>query len=168
MLNITQTAEEPAVRHVQSPPPSRRNLPRASQACQMCRIKKARCNQRQPCMNCIRHQFSCVYSGKGNGRTLSATRRRKETPGRPDGYGEDPYRTNLLHNNLVPDMQESRSETEVDRNGNEADLRPGVGDGNGPTRSGSASEEGTQHVSNGTNVLHLNTIQNLQQLIVDG
>jgi hypothetical protein len=40
---------------------SRRNLPRASHACQRCRAKKAKCDQRKPCANCIRHSHNCVY-----------------------------------------------------------------------------------------------------------
>ncbi|ENH74716.1 Activator of stress proteins 1 [Fusarium oxysporum f. sp. cubense race 1] len=35
--------------------PSRRNLPRASHACQRCRAKKAKCDQQQPCANCHTH-----------------------------------------------------------------------------------------------------------------
>ncbi|KAG8410368.1 hypothetical protein J3459_017180 [Metarhizium acridum] len=41
--------------------PSRRNLPRASHACQRCRAKKAKCDQRQPCANCIKHLEECTY-----------------------------------------------------------------------------------------------------------
>lgn len=41
--------------------PSRRNLPRASHACQRCRAKKAKCDQQQPCANCVRHEWDCVY-----------------------------------------------------------------------------------------------------------
>ncbi|PSN73822.1 hypothetical protein BS50DRAFT_287 [Corynespora cassiicola Philippines] len=40
---------------------SRRNLPRASHACQRCRAKKAKCNQRRPCSNCIKHSVECEY-----------------------------------------------------------------------------------------------------------
>ncbi|KAI9148173.1 putative transcriptional regulatory protein [Paramyrothecium foliicola] len=42
-------------------PRGRRNLPRASHACQWCRTKKAKCNQRQPCSNCIKHSVDCEY-----------------------------------------------------------------------------------------------------------
>lgn len=38
-----------------------RNLPRASHACQRCRIKKGRCNQQQPCSSCVRASASCFY-----------------------------------------------------------------------------------------------------------
>ncbi|KAH7113458.1 fungal-specific transcription factor domain-containing protein [Dactylonectria estremocensis] len=41
--------------------PSRRNLPRASHACQRCRAKKAKCDQRQPCGNCTKHSQECTY-----------------------------------------------------------------------------------------------------------
>jgi hypothetical protein len=40
----------------------RRNLPRASHACQWCRAKKAKCNQQQPCSNCVKHSIDCEYS----------------------------------------------------------------------------------------------------------
>jgi hypothetical protein len=40
---------------------SRRNLPRASHACQRCRLKKAKCDQRQPCGNCTKHVQECTY-----------------------------------------------------------------------------------------------------------
>jgi hypothetical protein len=39
----------------------RRNLPRASHACQWCRAKKAKCNQNQPCSNCVKHSINCEY-----------------------------------------------------------------------------------------------------------
>ncbi|KAF4447809.1 Activator of stress proteins 1 [Fusarium austroafricanum] len=41
--------------------PSRRNLPRASHACQRCRAKKEKCDQQQPCANCVKHEWHCVY-----------------------------------------------------------------------------------------------------------
>lgn len=41
--------------------PSRRNLPRASHACERCRVKKAKCDQRQPCSNCVKHFQECIY-----------------------------------------------------------------------------------------------------------
>ncbi|KAH6954597.1 fungal-specific transcription factor domain-containing protein [Fusarium avenaceum] len=49
--------------------PSRRNLPRASHACQRCRAKKAKCDQQQPCGNCVKHSHQCTYGLRGrNGR----------------------------------------------------------------------------------------------------
>lgn len=39
----------------------RRNLPRASHACEWCRTKKVRCDQQQPCVNCIKHSIHCEY-----------------------------------------------------------------------------------------------------------
>lgn len=41
-----------------------RNLPRASHACQSCRMKKARCDQRQPCTYCVKHFLTCIYTAK--------------------------------------------------------------------------------------------------------
>jgi hypothetical protein len=40
---------------------SRRNLPRATHACQLCRAKKAKCDQRQPCSSCLKHSVQCEY-----------------------------------------------------------------------------------------------------------
>jgi hypothetical protein len=45
----------------------RRNLPRASHACQWCRAKKAKCNQQQPCSNCVKHSIDCEYSIRRRG-----------------------------------------------------------------------------------------------------
>lgn len=41
---------------------SRRNLPRSTQACQRCRLKKAKCNQQQPCTNCTKYGQECTYA----------------------------------------------------------------------------------------------------------
>ena len=38
-----------------------RNLPRASLACERCRAKKAKCDQRQPCSQCVRYAAQCRY-----------------------------------------------------------------------------------------------------------
>lgn len=35
---------------------------RASNACEACRIKKIRCDERKPCSNCKRKALSCIYS----------------------------------------------------------------------------------------------------------
>ena len=42
-------------------PRARRNLPRVSHACQRCRAKKAKCDQQQPCLNCVKHAVDCEY-----------------------------------------------------------------------------------------------------------
>ena len=53
--------------------PSRRNLPRASHACQRCRLKRSKCDQRQPCANCIKHSEQCVYGlRRRNGRNRNS------------------------------------------------------------------------------------------------
>ncbi|KAI3572751.1 fungal-specific transcription factor domain-containing protein [Fusarium oxysporum f. sp. albedinis] len=54
--------------------PSRRNLPRASHACQGCWAKKAKCDQQQPCANCVRHEWDCVYGlRRKNGRASNVS-----------------------------------------------------------------------------------------------
>jgi hypothetical protein len=147
--------EEGGAPFAQSPAPGRRNLPRASQACQMCRIKKARCNQRQPCSNCYRHAFNCVYSARGNGRTRSATSRRVETPGRLDGDNEGRERTNLLQSDQISDLPVPQSQNETDLNANVTDSRPEVLNMDEPMRSSFASEEDPQHVSTGMDSFRL-------------
>jgi hypothetical protein len=60
---------------------SRRNLPRASHACQQCRAKKGKCDQQQPCSRCVRHAVTCVYGLKRkNGR--GAEHREESLPSR--------------------------------------------------------------------------------------
>ena len=39
----------------------RKYQPRAAQACQMCRLKKVKCDQQQPCRTCVDREFDCVY-----------------------------------------------------------------------------------------------------------
>jgi hypothetical protein len=55
-----------------------RNLPRASHACQRCRIKKGRCNQQQPCSSCVRASASCFYGEERR-------KRRKRKGDQPEG-----------------------------------------------------------------------------------
>ena len=52
--------------------PVRRFVPRASHACETCRLKKARCDQRTPCSFCQKHSVNCVFSSRRNGRSLSS------------------------------------------------------------------------------------------------
>jgi hypothetical protein len=54
-----------------SPRPSRRHLPRALHACQLCRIKKARCDQQEPCSNCRARSSTCVYPPRRNSRPVA-------------------------------------------------------------------------------------------------
>ena len=45
----------------------RRRLPRASQACEMCRTRKTKCDQQVPCSLCSYHDFECHYSSSTSG-----------------------------------------------------------------------------------------------------
>ena len=58
------------------PPAGPRNRPRASHACQRCRAKKAKCDQSQPCSNCVRYSSSCVFTpgNRGGSRRNTSTR----------------------------------------------------------------------------------------------
>jgi hypothetical protein len=57
-----------------------RNLPRASHACQRCRLKKGRCNQQHPCSSCIRAGASCIYGEE--------RRKRRRKGDQPEGSVE--------------------------------------------------------------------------------
>jgi hypothetical protein len=57
---------------------SRRNLPRASHACRWCRLKKARCDQKQPCVNCLKHSVDCTYDVRRRNRRKASSRTQDE------------------------------------------------------------------------------------------
>jgi hypothetical protein len=52
--------------------PVQRFVPRASHACQTCRLKKTRCDQQTPCSFCQKHSINCVYSLNRNSQSLSS------------------------------------------------------------------------------------------------
>lgn len=164
MLNPRQSEEEGAPSNAPSPALGRRNLPRASQACQMCRIKKARCNQRQPCSNCYRHAFNCVYSARVNGRMRSGTSRHVETPGGPDEERESRERTNHLQSEQISDLPEPQSQNGTNIIANVTDSRPEVLNMDEPMRSTSASEEDPRHVSNGKCIFPFNILNLYRRL----
>jgi hypothetical protein len=56
------------------PPAGPRNRPRASHACQRCRAKKAKCDQSQPCSNCVRYSSACVFTPGNRGGSRRNTR----------------------------------------------------------------------------------------------
>jgi hypothetical protein len=58
------------------PPAGPRNRPRASHACQRCRAKKAKCDQSQPCSNCVRYSSTCIFTpgNRGGSRRNTSTR----------------------------------------------------------------------------------------------
>ncbi|EUC41784.1 hypothetical protein COCMIDRAFT_60969, partial [Bipolaris oryzae ATCC 44560] len=60
-----------------------RNCPRVSHACQRCRAKKAKCDQQQPCLNCVKHAAHCEYGIKRRSRQKKKQDHRSanETPG---------------------------------------------------------------------------------------
>ncbi|KAK9444773.1 Zn(2)-C6 fungal-type DNA-binding domain protein [Metarhizium brunneum] len=99
------------------PLPGPRNLPRASHACQRCRAKKARCDQRQPCANCIKHLEECTYglrrrnNRSRNSRAPSLDRPGAESPQRRlptlpsarDGRDEPPRGSQTLEHSQESD-----------------------------------------------------------------
>lgn len=58
---MAQSSERAVSDAVQPPAGGPRNRPRASHACQRCRAKKAKCDQNQPCSNCVRCSSACVF-----------------------------------------------------------------------------------------------------------
>jgi hypothetical protein len=75
-----------------------RPITRASQACEMCRLKKTRCDQQNPCSFCKKHSVNCVYSSHKNGKSPSRYSqderfrrrlRRKEDPATTSGTFTD-------------------------------------------------------------------------------
>lgn len=84
---------------------SRRNLPRASHACQRCRAKKARCDQRQPCANCTKYIQECTY---GPRRRNGPDRRAANSRQRGRERGNTPENSLSLH--CTPDNQDETLE----------------------------------------------------------
>jgi hypothetical protein len=83
-------SSEPAVSDVAQaqaqPPAGPRNRPRASHACQRCRAKKAKCDQNQPCSNCVRYSSACVFTPGNRGgrrRDTNSTRDQSSNQGHP-------------------------------------------------------------------------------------
>ncbi|XP_014557646.1 hypothetical protein COCVIDRAFT_96677 [Bipolaris victoriae FI3] len=66
-----------------------RNRPRVSHACQRCRVKKAKCDQQQPCLNCVKHAADCEYGIKRRSRQKKKQdyRSANETPSTPMSPG---------------------------------------------------------------------------------
>lgn len=59
-----------------------RYVPRASRACEMCRLKKTKCDEQSPCLYCQKHSVDCFYSShrdvNKNKDRLRSARTRKE------------------------------------------------------------------------------------------
>ncbi|KAI0485286.1 fungal-specific transcription factor domain-containing protein [Xylariaceae sp. FL0804] len=81
----TETSEPPSTlgrRKSTSSPPSgenRRKAPKASRACDTCKLKKARCSGTIPCTRCSRRHLNCVYNAEYH----RGHWRRGLTPGAP-------------------------------------------------------------------------------------
>ncbi|RAL02964.1 Zn(II)2Cys6 transcription factor [Aspergillus ibericus CBS 121593] len=57
---------------------SRRRPPRASRACETCRVRKTKCDQAQPCSYCAYHSLDCFYRAAGPNETSSAAKRQAQ------------------------------------------------------------------------------------------
>ena len=80
---------------------SRRNLPRASHACQRCRATKTKCDQRQPCANCIKHAKECAYGiRRRNGRDLKSRTANSKPPHRLSDRHNDTEETLLRSDSI--------------------------------------------------------------------
>ncbi|KAE8334937.1 hypothetical protein BDV24DRAFT_171763 [Aspergillus arachidicola] len=55
---------------------SRRRHPRASRACETCRVRKTKCDQAQPCSYCAYHALDCVYRALGQNESSTLTVKR--------------------------------------------------------------------------------------------
>ncbi|KAE8363101.1 fungal-specific transcription factor domain-containing protein [Aspergillus caelatus] len=55
---------------------SRRRHPRASRACETCRVRKTKCDQAQPCSYCAYHALDCVYRAPGQNESSTPTVKR--------------------------------------------------------------------------------------------
>ncbi|KAH7393850.1 putative C6 transcription factor [Phaeosphaeria sp. MPI-PUGE-AT-0046c] len=92
----------------------RRNLPRASHACEWCRTKKVRCDQQQPCSNCIKHSIQCEYGTQrrsGRKETLRIQSKiRQSTVGREDQ--SSPLVSALVFQDDIP-MSETPAQVRV-------------------------------------------------------
>ncbi|KAL3482533.1 fungal-specific transcription factor domain-containing protein [Aspergillus californicus] len=56
---------------------SRRRPPRASRACETCRVRKTKCDQAQPCSYCAYHSLDCVYRNVGSSESHSSIAKRQ-------------------------------------------------------------------------------------------
>ncbi|OJJ75715.1 hypothetical protein ASPBRDRAFT_38019 [Aspergillus brasiliensis CBS 101740] len=57
---------------------SRRRPPRASRACETCRVRKTKCDQAQPCSYCAYHSLDCFYRAAGPNEGSSAAKRQAQ------------------------------------------------------------------------------------------
>ncbi|KAG0154248.1 hypothetical protein PDIDSM_1628 [Penicillium digitatum] len=58
---------------VNQPVAKRTKRPRATQACDRCRLKKYKCNEHYPCLHCSKSGLDCVYQGTYRERAISRT-----------------------------------------------------------------------------------------------
>ncbi|RAH83716.1 hypothetical protein BO86DRAFT_358136 [Aspergillus japonicus CBS 114.51] len=57
---------------------SRRRPPRASRACETCRVRKTKCDQAQPCSYCAYHSLDCLYRAAAPNENSSAVKRQAQ------------------------------------------------------------------------------------------
>ncbi len=165
MDNPRQALPDGPVPSPDTTPINRRSQPRASHACQMCRLKKARCNQEDPCSYCQKRSFRCVYMTKGISRTGSTgshdiessrgTHKRTSAQGSPD----------LVHkpsSQQVPEYQ-LQPRDRFDATGVNSGAQV-IDQPRSLERSPFSQEDRGQHVRNGTRYLSCTYWQS-QQLI---
>lgn len=80
---MVQGPEQELSHTANTTPRRRRDHPRVNHACQRCRAKKAKCDQQQPCLTCVKHAAHCEYGiRKRSGRKKQrACQSGAETPG---------------------------------------------------------------------------------------
>ncbi|KAJ5520336.1 transcriptional regulator family: Fungal Specific TF [Penicillium fimorum] len=60
MQNLGSPTHQP---EIDRPASKRTKRPRATQACDRCRLKKYKCNEQYPCLHCKKNDVACVYQG---------------------------------------------------------------------------------------------------------
>lgn len=91
--------------HAANPTPrGRRNHPRVSHACQRCRAKKAKCDQQQPCLTCVKHAADCVYGI----RRRSGRKKQQAHESNAEMPGVRPSPGFTIRRSIRPDESESR------------------------------------------------------------
>lgn len=108
-----------------------RNLPRASHACQRCRIKKGRCNQQQPCSSCVRASASCVYGEerrkrrKRNGDQLEGSLELDDTQLATPGTAISPDTRSITVREVIEDVPNEVSRRDMTSEVNIDSVRSG-------------------------------------------
>ncbi|KAH6643238.1 putative C6 transcription factor [Boeremia exigua] len=131
----------------------RRSLPRVSHACQRCRAKKAKCDQKQPCLACIKRSVTCEYGIRRRGG------RRKQQPLRDTVEGPSPCRPPAF-NSRSPSGPEQRQPSQPPQETTPSDFRPQTLSADGLDVVGDINQrtQGTEFYGTSSNFVLLNQL----------